>query len=58
MIYEGAEESKESTETLRSERHYTTPGASPEVRSRPSSPERTVNTSSTSAATSVQGIPP
>ena len=54
-IYEGAEEFKESAKTPKSECCYTTPGASPEVRYRTSSPERIVNTNSTSVATSVEG---
>ena len=41
-------------ETPKLECDYTKPGASPEVRSRTSSPEITMNTSHTSA----QGIPP
>ena len=42
----------------KSERKYTTLGASPEVRSGTSSHERPMNTGSTSATTSTQGIPP
>ena len=56
-IYEGVEESKEFVETPISECNYTTPRASLEVRSKASSPERTINTSSTSVATSAQGSP-
>ena len=50
---QGAEESKESTETPKSERNYTILGESLEVRSKASSPERAVNTDSASTATSM-----
>ena len=57
-ISKGAKEFEESTETPRSGRNYITPGVSPEVRSRASFFEITMNTGSTSVVTSVQGSPP
>ena len=59
LIYEGAEESEDTVETPRSWHNYITPGVSPEVRSRASSPERVVNTNSASTTTNAQeSIPP
>ena len=57
-IYEGEEDSEESTETPRLEHNYTTPRASLEVRSRASSPERVVSSDSASTANSAQGSSP
>ena len=58
LISEGVEESKESMETLRYIRNYTTPRVSPEVRSRASSPERAINIDSASTMNSVEESPP
>ena len=58
ITQEGVEESEKYAEAPNLERNYTTPIVLPEVRSRTSSSERTVNTGSTSVATTVQGSPP
>ena len=59
MISEREEEFEESVEIPRSGCDYITPGVSPEVRSRASSPERVVNIDSSSIETSTQeGTPP